>query len=123
LLRRVATALIVIPLAVIIVAFAVANRQMVTVSLDPFSADAPAAVVALPLFALIILLLIIGVLIGGVSAWLRQGPWRSTARRLQREVGELRAKVDRLEGAAAGPAAVADEGNASRRLTLRPPIR
>ena len=53
------------PLAVVIIAFAVANRQIVTVSLDPFSGDEPAASVTLPLFALVIVLLIVGVLIGG----------------------------------------------------------
>jgi uncharacterized integral membrane protein len=34
--------LIVVPLAVVIIAFAVANRQSVTVSFDPFSATSPA---------------------------------------------------------------------------------
>ena len=80
--RKIVTAIIVIPLAVVIIAFAIANRQIVTVSFDPFSVTEPAAVVALPLFALIILLLIIGVLLGGAAAWLRQSRWRSTARRL-----------------------------------------
>jgi hypothetical protein len=70
--RNIVTAIIVIPLAVVIIAFAIANRQIVTVSFDPFSVTEPAAVVALPLFALIILLLIIGVLLGGAAAWLRQ---------------------------------------------------
>ena len=62
--RKIVSAIIVIPLAVVIIAFAIANRQIVTVSFDPFSVTEPAAVVALPLFALIILLLIIGVLMG-----------------------------------------------------------
>ena len=70
------------PLAVVIVAFAVANRQIVTVSFDPFGAEHPAASLTLPLFALIIVLLIVGVVIGGIAAWLRHGKWRRTARRL-----------------------------------------
>src|SRR5262249_41046467 len=36
-LRRIVSILIVVPLAIVIVAFAVANRQSVTVSFDPFS--------------------------------------------------------------------------------------
>ena len=39
--RKIVTAIIVVPLVVIIVAFAVANRQTVTVSFDPFSSAAP----------------------------------------------------------------------------------
>jgi uncharacterized integral membrane protein len=52
-LRRIVSTLIVVPLAVILIAFAVANRQSVTVSFDPFSSTSPAYVAALPLFALI----------------------------------------------------------------------
>ena len=42
-LRKIVAAIILVPLAVVIIAFAVANRQIVTVSLDPFSAEHPAA--------------------------------------------------------------------------------
>lgn len=122
-LRKIVAALILVPLAIVIIAFAVANRQIVTVSLDPFSSSAPAASVTLPLFALIILLLIIGVLIGGLAAWLRQAKWRSMARRLERQVQALRKKVDALEGAAGGPTIIADAGVPPQRLKLRPPAR
>ncbi|MFZ3224205.1 MAG: DUF1049 domain-containing protein, partial [Xanthobacteraceae bacterium] len=60
-------------LGVILIAFAVANRQAVTVSFDPFNTANPAASVALPLFALVIVLLIAGVVIGGSASWLRHG--------------------------------------------------
>ncbi len=120
--RRIVTGLIVVPLAIVIIAFAVANRQIVTVSFDPFSVTEPAAAITLPLFALIILLLIIGVLLGGAAAWLRQSRWRSTARRLEREVAELREKVDALGGAAGEPTIVPNGGHPPQRLKLRPPV-
>jgi uncharacterized integral membrane protein len=122
-LRKIVAAIILIPLAVIIIAFAVANRQIVTVSLDPFSASAPAASLTLPLFALVLLLLILGVLIGGFAAWLRQGKWRGTARRLERQVQALRKKVDALEGGTSGPTIIPDVGEPPQRLQLRPPAR
>ena len=80
-LRRIVAAIILIPLAIIIVAFAVANRHAVTLSFDPFAGGGsePAASLTLPLFALVILLLMVGVLIGGLSTWLGQGKWRRTA--------------------------------------------
>lgn len=120
--RRIVTAIVVIPLAIIIIAFAVANRQIVTVSFDPFSVTEPAAAITLPLFALIILLLIVGVVIGGAAAWLRQSRWRSTARRLEREVAELRGKVDAMGGPAGEPTMVVNGGNPPQRLRLRPPV-
>jgi len=123
LLRKIVTFVVLVPLAVIIIAFAVANRQVVTVSFDPFSANAPAAAVTLPLFALVILLLIIGVLIGGLAVWLRQGRWRLTARRLERELQRLRGKVAALEGTATEPTIVPKESNSPPRLRLRPPVR
>src|SRR5215475_9425944 len=87
--RRIVTMLIVVPLAVIIIAFAVANRQAVTVSFDPFSAATPAYAMTLPLFALIFVLLIVGVLVGGIAAWIGQTKWRRTARKLDNEVRTL----------------------------------
>jgi uncharacterized integral membrane protein len=123
LLRKIVVALILVPLAIVIIAFAVANRQIVTVSLDPFSANEPAAAVTLPLFALVILLLIVGVLVGGLAAWLRQGKWRATARRLERELRDLRHKVDALEGSSVGePSIIPDQGNPPQRPKLRPPL-
>ena len=105
-LRRVVAALILVPLAIVIIAFAVANRQVVTVSLDPFSASSPATSLTLPLFALIIVLLILGVVIGGIAAWLRQARWRRTARRLERELGDLRGQFESLKRTAAVSAAM-----------------
>jgi uncharacterized integral membrane protein len=87
--RKIVTALIVVPLAVIIIAFAVANRQMVTVSFDPTSSTNPVYAATVPLFVLIFVLLILGVIIGGIAAWLRQSPWRRTARKLDADVRAL----------------------------------
>jgi len=83
LLRKILTAIVVIPIAIIMIAFAVANRHSVTISLDPFSSNDPVASVTLPLFALIFFLLIVGVFIGGAATWLRHGRWRWMARRLE----------------------------------------
>jgi uncharacterized integral membrane protein len=95
-LRKIVTAIIVVPLVVIIVAFAVANRQAVTVSFDPLSSTSPAYVVTLPLFAVIFVVLILGVLIGGFAAWLRQGKWRRMARKLDAEFHTLHDEVTML---------------------------
>jgi uncharacterized integral membrane protein len=86
-----------VPLAFVIIAFAVANRQMVTVSFDPFSSASPAYAATLPLFVLIFILLIVGVIIGGVTAWMGQAKWRRGHRRLDDEVRQLRGEVDTIE--------------------------
>jgi uncharacterized integral membrane protein len=122
--RKIIAAIILVPLAVIIIAFAVANRQIVTVSLDPFSAEHPAASLTLPLFALVIVLLVLGVLIGGIAAWLRQSKWRRTARRLEREIADLHIEIEALKRSAGVPDTGIDAPVAPlERLQLRPPMR
>ena len=88
--RKIVAAVILVPLAVIIVVFAVANRQWVTVSFDPFSSASPAYAASMPLFVLIFVVLILGVIVGGVAAWIRQSRWRRAVRRLEGEVHALR---------------------------------
>ena len=123
LIRKIVAAIILVPLAVLIIAFAVANRQVVTVSLDPFSAEHPAASLTLPLFALVIVLLIIGVLIGGIAAWLRQSKWRRTARRLEREMADLHLEMEALKRNAGIPVSGVEVPAAPpERLQLRPPL-
>ena len=87
--RRIVSLVIVVPLAVAIIAFAVANRQSVTISFDPFSSTSPAYAATLPLFAVIFMVLILGVLIGGIAAWAGQTKWRRAARRLDTDVRAL----------------------------------
>ena len=89
-MRKFLTYLVLVPLAIALLMFAVANRQIVTVSFDPFSTTRPALSFTLPLFVLIFLLVILGVLIGGIAAWLRQSKWRRNARRLEADVEALR---------------------------------
>lgn len=120
--RKVVAAIILVPLAVVIIAFAVANRQIVTVSLDPFSSEHPAASLTLPLFALVIVLLVVGVLIGGIAAWLRQARWRRTARRLEREIADLHIEIEELKETGGGfPGGGTAGPTGSERLQLRPP--
>ena len=46
------------------------------------------------MFLLLLIVLIIGVLVGGIAAWLRQSKWRRVARRLDRELRVSRAETE-----------------------------
>ena len=123
--RKVVTALILVPLTIAFVALAVANRQTIVVSLDPFDQVQPALAVAVPLFGLILALLIGGVLLGGAAAWFKQAKWRRAARLSADEARVLRAEVDRLKRRI-GPAeltAEAPAGSGTQQLTIPPPQR
>jgi uncharacterized integral membrane protein len=117
-LRKIVTAIIVVPLAAVIIAFAVANRQAVTVSFDPFSSVSPAYAATLPLFAVIFAVLILGVLIGGIAAWIRQSKWRRMARKLDAEVRALRVEQDTMRRRFGSAESVSVEPSP---LTVMPP--
>jgi uncharacterized integral membrane protein len=103
-LRKILTGLVLIPLAVIFVVFAVANRHLVTVSFDPFNTSDPSVAVTLPLFVVIILVAILGVIAGGVATWFGQRRWRRAARLYEADAREARLQLADLRGAAHVPA-------------------
>ncbi len=93
--RRLVGWLLLLPLAVLLVLFALANRHTVTVGLDPFGGEStllPAF--DMPLFVLIYAILIIGILLGGLAVWLTQGRHRRERRKLRRETERLGRELD-----------------------------
>ena len=100
-MRKFLTALIVIPLGLILVAFAVANRHFVTVSFDPFISDDPSFSVTMPLFLLLILVAAIGVVAGGCAVWFGQRHWRRSARRHEADARAARTELAHLRAQAA----------------------
>lgn len=104
-------ALILVPLGLLAIVFAVANREIVTVSFDPFNTETPAFALSAPLFLAIILMIMLGVLIGGIATWLSQNHLRVALRqsrteadRLRQELQDTRLELDlqRRRGGAAG---------------------
>ena len=89
--------LIALPIAAVIVAFAIANRQTVTISFDPFSDPAASsAVITAPLFILLFIVLLVGTFLGGVAAWLSQGRSRRRGRAARDEAERWREEARRL---------------------------
>ena len=97
-----------LPVALVIVVFAVANRQVVTVDLWPFELS-----LTPPLFALVLGAMLIGFLAGMFVMWVSAGKTRDRARRqtyrassLEREVSYLKRKqADATEKPSAHPPA------------------
>ena len=92
-MRKFLNAVVLIPLGVIFVVFAVANRHMVTVSFDPFNSSDPALGISLPLFAVIIAVAILGVVAGGAATWFGQRHWRRAARLHEADAREMRTQL------------------------------
>jgi uncharacterized integral membrane protein len=89
-LNRLVLIVVLVPLAIVLVALAVANRDLVALTFDPFHPGNPALTLKLPLFVFLFLALLVGVLIGSAVTWFRQGRFRKLARRREQEVRSLR---------------------------------
>ena len=68
-------------IAALVALLAVANRQAITVSLDPLPFE-----VTGPLYALLLGAAVLGATVGGFMGWTSGLKWRRTARRQRREL-------------------------------------
>ena len=99
--------LILIPLAIVLLGFAFANHHEVTVSFDPFaSTDSAAFSIAAPLFAVVIVAAMLGVVAGALATWVSQGRHRRASRQDRVEAEKWRAQAQALK--AAHPALTSD---------------
>jgi uncharacterized integral membrane protein len=98
-MRKFLNVLIVLPLGLILIIFAVSNRHFVTVSFDPFNTTEPALSASLPLFALIIAVAIVGVVAGGLGTWFGQRHWRRASRRHEADARDAKAELADLRAA------------------------
>jgi uncharacterized protein HemY len=94
--RRILWLLIAIPVAVVLVTLAVANRHDVRLVLDPFRPDTPVVSLVLPFYAYLFVAMLIGVIVGGVAMWASQGRWRKSARLKAKDAARWHAEADRL---------------------------
>ncbi len=95
-MRRILWLLIAIPIGVVLVTLAVANRHDVRLVLDPFRPEAPVVSLVLPFYAYFFLAVLIGIVVGGVAMWASQGRWRKSARLKAKEAARWHAEADRL---------------------------
>ena len=80
--------LLLLPLAVIVVVFAIHNRDAVAIDLWPLTLQASP-----PLFVLVLGVFLAGFLIGGTVAWLSGGRSRGRARKEQHRLMDLERDV------------------------------
>jgi uncharacterized integral membrane protein len=115
-MRKFFTALIVIPLGLLFIVFAVANRHLVTVSFDPFNSRDPSIGATMPLFVVLIVVAVLGVVAGGAATWFRQRHWRRAARQYEADAKQAQAQLAELR---ASPM-TSSRGDQHRLLALPP---
>jgi hypothetical protein len=95
-LRRIINWAIGLPIAVIVIAFCVANRQWIEISFDPFSRTTPLATMYMPLWALFFLGIFFGMIAGWISCWFAQGKWRRAVKEARSDLKQAHDEVQRL---------------------------
>lgn len=78
--------IVLLPLGIVLVLLSVANRQSVTLALNPFRPEDSMLSVSAPFFVFLFAALIVGLLLGAFTTWLAQGKYRRRAR----EAGDWR---------------------------------
>lgn len=96
-MKRLFKLLFLLPVALVLLALAEANRHLVTIFLDPFAGPTPEGTqIVVPLYIVMLLAAMVGIVLGGVATWWEQGKYRRAARRAKGEVEALRAELARL---------------------------
>lgn len=113
--NRIVGWLVLVPLCAALIVFALANRHFVAVNFNPFvPVEASAAPgYGVPLFVVLYVVLLVGVLLGGIATWFAQGQHRRRERHWRREAhllsGELETLRKKSGQAGSGPLADVDD--------------
>ncbi len=105
-MRRLLRWVLGLPSLVVLLLFALANRQQVRVSFDPLAGSEPLLALEVPLWLVFFAGVLVGLLAGGIATWLRQSKWRRQARHYQHELElkDILLRQRRKEGKDAPPA-------------------
>ncbi len=83
--KKIVNLLILLPLAIILIILCVANRESVTLALNPFQPSDSVLSFTAPFFVFIFLSVLFGILLGSAATWISQGKHRKRARLEARE--------------------------------------
>jgi uncharacterized integral membrane protein len=97
-LRRIVGWVVLVPLCLVMIIFALANRQLVVVNFNPLvpSEALTTPGVGVPLFLVLFAVLLIGVLLGGIATWFAQAPHRRDERAYKREAERLNREMSAI---------------------------
>lgn len=111
-IKRIAGWVVLVPLSLALIVFALANRQLVVVNFNPMIGTETLAAPSfgVPLFLVVYAVLLCGVVLGGIATWFAAGRsrqerrhWRREAERLGRELQTTRASQPMNDRLIAGP--------------------
>jgi uncharacterized integral membrane protein len=99
-IKRIIALAILVPLGIVLIMLSVANRQAVTLALNPFDPTDALLSVTLPFFVFLFLALITGMILGSLATWFKQGKHRKQARVQASEAVKWHTEADRQKAKA-----------------------
>ena len=113
--KRIVGWVVLVPLCGVLIVFALANRQFVVLNFNPFVPVEQLAApgYGVPLFIVLYVVLLVGVLLGGIATWFAQSHHRQRERHWRREAHALNSELESLRKTqglkAFGPLAEVDD--------------
>jgi uncharacterized integral membrane protein len=101
-IRRIVGWFVLVPLCAALVVFALANRQLVVVNFNPFAPASEPGGIGVPLFLVLFLVLLVGVVLGGAATWFAQGRHRHNERHWRRHAEVLSRDLEAIRREPAG---------------------
>ena len=97
---------ILVPLSIGLIIFALANRHFVAVNFNPFTSveASPEPGFGVPMFIILYVVLLVGVLLGGIATWFAQSDHRRGEKHWRREAHLLSTELEALRKAQVQPA-------------------
>ncbi|MFC3071655.1 LapA family protein [Shinella pollutisoli] len=105
--RKLVNVLVLIPVGIVLIVLSVANRQSVTLALNPFRPEDSMLSLTAPFFVYLFLAVILGMVIGSLATWFSQGKHRKRARTEAREAVKWHTEADKQKSRAEAIAAQA----------------
>jgi uncharacterized integral membrane protein len=94
-LKKLVNVLVLIPIGIVLIVLSVANRQAVTLALNPFRPEDSVLSVTAPFFVYLFLAVIFGMVIGSFATWFSQGKYRKRARNEANEAVKWHAEAEK----------------------------
>ena len=110
--------LLLLPIAFVVIVFAIGNRHSVKVVADPSGMVFAPMHIEAPLYLVVLASLILGTIAGGVAAWMKQGKYRKAARTARADSKKLEVETERLRSQVSTLAAT--ENDITAAYTSRP---
>lgn len=93
-MKKIVNLVILVPLGIVLIVLSVANRQTVSLALNPFQPEDQLLSVAAPFFVFLFLAFLLGLFAGSLATWWSQGKYRKRAKRESRSAMRWQAEAD-----------------------------